>query len=351
MHRHRSPTRSTCRVVATLMLLLLGAAAAPAQDASAAPLANPRPFLWRIDGAVPSYLFGTIHLPDDRATDVHPEVERALAASDAVFTELAMDQMVSPQLLAAMQLPDGQTLADVAPAALVERVRRRLGVRDGAPSPLLSMRPWVLSMQVMLQGRMGTGDALDMQIWKDAKSAGKDTGGLETVAEQLAVFQDLGLDGEVGLLTVTLDVLDDFERRGQDLCSEMLGAYCNGDTSRLLAFFELMNGEGSPWQALSRTLLTDRNLRMAERIDRMLHDAPQRRFAFAVGAGHLVGATSIVDLLRARGYTVTRVPESLANVDEELELLQREVEQRQARIRALQERRRELATPAPRKAG
>lgn len=327
------------------------ASAAPGQETTPAALANPRPFLWRVDGEVPSYLFGTIHLPDERATDVHPEVEAALGTADAVFTELAMDQMVSPKLVAALQIPDGKTLGDIAPAALVERVGKKLGLPDGSRASALRVRPFALSVQVVLQRRASTGTALDMQIYKDAKSAGKQVGGLETIEEQLAAMGSLDLAGELGLLTVSLDVLDDFERRGRDLCDEMLDAYCDGDTRRLLSFFDLMGGEGSPWQTLSRSLLTDRNLRMAERIDRMLHDAPKRRFVFAVGAGHLVGATSVVDLLRARGYVVTRVPESLANVDEELEQLKGEVEQREARMRLLQDRRRALAEPARRKAG
>ncbi len=333
-----------------ILVASCAAAAAPGQETAPA-LTNPRPFLWRVEGEVPSFLFGTIHLPDERVTDVHPEVEAVLGAADAVFTELAMDQIVSPKLMAAMQIPDGKTLGDIAPPALVERVAKKLGLPDESRAAALRVRPFALSVQVMLQSRMGKGVALDMQIYKDAKSAGKQVGGLETIEEQLAAFGSLDLAGEIGLLTVSLDVLDDFERRGLDLCSEMLDAYCAGDTKRLLSFFDLMGGEGSPWHTLSRSLLTDRNLRMAERIDRFLHDTPKRRFVFAVGAGHLVGAASVVDLLRARGYVVTRVPESLANVDEELEQLKGEVEQREARIRLLQDRRRALAEPGRRKAG
>ncbi|MBL8750356.1 MAG: TraB/GumN family protein [Planctomycetes bacterium] len=350
MPNGRHLVRGLARAV-SILLVSCAAAAAPGQEPSPTALANPRPFLWRVEGDVPSFLFGTIHLPDERATDVHPEVETVLGAADAVFTELAMDQIVSPKLMAAMQIPDGKTLGDIAPPALVERVRKKLGLPDATRASSLKLRPFALSLQVVLQGRAGKGVALDMQIYKDAKSAGKQVGGIETIEEQLAAFDSLDIAGEVGLLTVSLDVLDDFERRGLDLCTEMLDAYCAGDTKRLLSFFDLMGGEGSPWEALSRSLLTDRNLRMAERIDRMLHEAPKRRFVFAVGAGHLVGATSVVDILRARGHVVTRVPESLANIDEEVEQLKGEVEQREARIRLLQDRRRALAEPTRRKAG
>ena len=37
------------------------------------------PFLWRIEGPVPSYLYGTIHVPDAQVTNLPPAVEQAFA--------------------------------------------------------------------------------------------------------------------------------------------------------------------------------------------------------------------------------------------------------------------------------
>ena len=48
-----------------------GPAAAPAV---AVPTQVERPLLWRIELAPPSYLFGTIHLPDERVTKLPPVV-------------------------------------------------------------------------------------------------------------------------------------------------------------------------------------------------------------------------------------------------------------------------------------
>jgi hypothetical protein len=64
-----------------------------------------------------------------------------------------------------------------------------------------------------------------------------------------------------------------------------------------------------------------------------------------------MGETNIVDLLRARGYSVTRIPETLPNLDEELRGLRREVAMRRARIMELETRRAALTANGPRKAG
>lgn len=359
MHPHHpthghAPRRA--RPLFAACLALLGAfarsqeapAAPPRQPAAAGDAtANPRPFLWRIDGKAPSYLFGTFHLPDERVTAVHPEVERALRDSDAVFTEIPMDMSMSAKLMQAMQMPKGKSLRDVLSADLLQRTRKRIG----SDAEKAGLRPWVLSMQALVGTRRPTGEPLDLQVYRDAKSAGKEVGGIETVDEQLAVFESLGLEGEAELLKATLDHVADYEARGRDLCEEMIVAYCSGDVARTLAFFTEMDAKCGVWGTLNRTLLVDRNVRMAERIDRLLQATPVRKFTFAVGAAHLIGATNVVDLLRARGYVITRVPMTAANLDEEIETLQRDVARQEARIEWLRARRAELPEAARRKAG
>jgi len=353
---HRSARRRAVAILRGAFVfvgLLVSCPAAPQTtdkpDApSAAARTEARPFLWRIDGTVPSWLLGTFHLPDERVTDLPEVVERALADADALFAELDMDQAMSPALMNAMRMPDGRTLRDVVPAELRERVGKRIG-GEAVFTAMNSMRPVVVAMQV-LAPKQRSGTPLDLMLWKDAKSAGKEVGALETIEEQIAAMTAAGIDGEVAMLRETLDHLDAYEKRGLDLVEEMIVAYCAGDTQRTVAFFEEMNGDG-PWKVLGRTLLTDRNLRMAERIDRRLRDTPKKKFVFAVGAGHLIGETNVVDLLRARGFVVTRVPESAVNIDEELTQLQREVEARQQRIDQLRAKRAALAEPPRKKAG
>lgn len=349
------PTRcspSFAPALRTVVLVVL-VGAPPAQDPTPTPQPEPpaaaaRPFLWRIDGEVPCWLFGTFHVPDERITDLPPVVEQAFAGVDAVFTEIDMDTALSPELLKSFAMPAGKTLRDVTPPETLAQLRKRLG-GEAAITAVQGMRPWAVSMQVMV-GTRRTGTPLDMMLWKDAKSAGKEIGGLETIQEQLAAFDAFGLEGDVSLLRDTLDLLDDYEKRGLDATEEMIRAWCAGDTERTLGFFDEMSGRGV-WKRLSRTLLVDRNFRMAERIDRKLHDAPKKKFAFAVGTGHLIGESSVVDLLRARGYVVTRVPESLANVDEEIGQLEREVRARRARIDQLLEKRAALTHTPQKKAG
>jgi uncharacterized protein YbaP (TraB family) len=78
------------RLIALWLLCIGSAAAAQTRvpAAAAAPAPWTRPFLWRIEGAAPSYLFGTMHLPDERAAHFPPSVAQALESSQAVVLEI-----------------------------------------------------------------------------------------------------------------------------------------------------------------------------------------------------------------------------------------------------------------------
>jgi uncharacterized protein YbaP (TraB family) len=103
-------------------------AAPAASDAPApeAPRPTERPFLWRIDGETPSYLYGTIHLPDDRVLALPDVVREAIESSDGLYTEIPME--LSEQLKAAskIMLPGMTTLSDKLPEDLHDRLATHL---------------------------------------------------------------------------------------------------------------------------------------------------------------------------------------------------------------------------------
>lgn len=56
--------------------------------------------------------------------------------------------------------------------------------------------------------------------------------------------------------------------------------------------------------SFNTVLVNNRNLVMAGRIEKL---AGQRSMLIAIGAGHLGGKKGLIDLLRAKGYTLTPV--------------------------------------------
>ena len=72
---------------------------------STAVRATDKPFLWRIEGTAPSYLYGTVHVPDPRVLELPEIVRRAFDASDVFNAEIPLDPATQAGMLARIMLP------------------------------------------------------------------------------------------------------------------------------------------------------------------------------------------------------------------------------------------------------
>lgn len=298
------------------------ASAAPAPSEAPSAAASPRrawtrPFLYRVvdprapAGAKASYLFGTIHLPDERLDVFPPPLADALASADAVYTEIPMDPGTQLTMTPKLLLPNGQTLHAVAPRDLCEKVEGLFAERMLPFAPFSTMKPWVIATQLVLLDKLmvlAVKKPLDMVIYSNATRAGKQVFGLETVDEQLAVFDGLSQAEQVEMLRATVQLLEKQKKEGRDATEELLAPYVAGDDAKLR---DAITAGFDPKDKLSAKLLkrlfTERNERMAQRAAARMKGAPDKAHFFAVGAGHVVGDDGVVSRLAKMGYTVARV--------------------------------------------
>lgn len=299
----------------------------------------PRPFLWRIDGPAPSYVFGTIHLPDERVTNLHPAVEAALDEADAVYTELPMDMETMMEAAREMALPGRTSLKDVLPDALYERLKKFLADRGMPIAPLSKLKVWAIATQIPLIEHLkeiASGQPLDMLLYNRARDEEKETGGLETVDEQVGVFDGLSTDEQVQLLEDSMDQVEELDAKGEDILDKTIRLYVAGDAEALM---DLMHESASEDDALQlkieEALLWKRNRLMADRIAEKIRSAPDRSFFFAVGAAHMPTDRGVIALLRGKGFEVARLPETAAEVEARIRELEQRLESLRARLREL----------------
>jgi uncharacterized protein len=297
-------------------------AQAPAPAAVAAASAVKTPFLWRIEGPVPSYLYGTIHVPDARVTNLPPAVLQAFASSAAVFTEIPMDGSLQIGMMGKMMLPGDQSLSQVVGPELYTRLSQAIerSLPKDSPGPMAAamtamlgrLKPWAAMLQLamieFLPDMMAGNKALDTMLFDRAKSEGKETGGLETVDEQLAVFEGLTTDEQVRLLKLTLDTMDEAHKAGRSASRELIESYLTGDLDKLAALSnESMKGEPELQKKFMARALDGRNVVMVDRLLAKRAERPNKVCFFAVGTLHYAGEEGIVALLEKKGLKVTRV--------------------------------------------
>jgi uncharacterized protein len=294
------------------LLLLLAAPAAAQVPAGPLPSAE-IPFgqgrLWQVErpGAEPSYVFGTFHGADPRLLDLPAGVEARLSGAWRLILELRFDRETLMRVGAAMVAPPGACLCDLVEPQLFAQVTT-VGARYGLPPRALDgMRPWALisifSMPPVELVRQKAGVLpLDQQLQASAEERGIPIYGLETVAEQVAIFDALPDADEVTLLRAAVQENAQID----DSYAIFLEAYLAGDGGSLLelTLAQARANQEAIYDVLLERLLAKRNARMVARMQE--HLAVGRSFV-AVGDLHLRGADGILAGLERRGYRISRL--------------------------------------------
>ena len=304
------------------------------------------PFLWKIEGPgveKACWLYGTMHLGDDRLLAIPKVVDDAMANADALYCELAMDEMMKNQvkMTKMMLLPKGQKLSTILPADLYEKLDKRLRKLGASAGRFDNFQIWALNL-TMAQfeaAKAGMLKSLDQTIYATAKSDGLEVGGLETFDEQMAAVSAASQADQIAGLRDSLAYMDKLEESGKTSMGILLEAYLTGSEHRILSVVEETMGPDEELnERLMKPMLEERNGRMADRIAKKLTgQGKPRSFFFAVGAMHNIGKGSVVELLRKKGYTLSRVA-APRPTDAEIKALQSEVRELRKQVRRLERR-------------
>ena len=298
------------------------AAAPEAEAAGSEALAGTGPFLWRVEGRAPTYLFGTIHVPDERVLTLSPSVVKAFTDSAAVYTEIPMDSATQMGVMGKVMLPDGTQLSQVIGEPLYNRMtaaaEKTLGGEHAALGAILGplfqrMKPWAamsqLSLLEFLPDIMAGKQPLDAMLYARAQAEGKKVGALETPDEQIAVFESFTLAEQTRMLELTLDEIERVKPGGRTQTQELIDAYLSGDMAVVSNVMEeAMAGDRALMARFQEIAIVRRNNHMTERILALRKEQPSTVLFVAVGTAHYAGPTGIVAQLQKAGLKVTRVP-------------------------------------------
>ncbi|MBI3547195.1 MAG: TraB/GumN family protein [Gammaproteobacteria bacterium] len=258
--------------------------------------------LWKIETSniKPSFLFGTIHTDDTRVIALPEPVAKALDNSNLFAMEALIDGDALVQMAEAMYFNDGKTLQQVIGKALYDEVLQILAKHGLPTAGVEKQKPWAVIMMLSMPPPK-TGLFFDLVLENLATQQNKPITGLETISEQIAVFNELPLEEQTLLLQETLRSYKDFDQA----IEELIQAYLARDLKRLGEITEKHEpGDDRLYQKIMDRLLVTRNTRMLTRMTSLLK---QGNAFIAVGAAHLPGDTGLLNLLEKAGYRVTPV--------------------------------------------
>jgi uncharacterized protein YbaP (TraB family) len=277
-----------------------------AEEEAATPTENP--FLWILSTEPPAFLFGTIHLPDDRVLALPDVVTAAFEASDVVCTEIPLDMNTQTKAVTAFILPGDDNLYTILPSDLYERTSKYFESKGFSLSMFQKFKVYAVVLQLVLLDYLpdfATKQPLDAMFYSWAEEENKESDALEAVEEQIAIFEAFSVEEQIELLRTSLDYL---EEDGGKFAETMIDAYIAGDSDNLWKIlYEYMDPDSPIDQKFMRLAFTERNRRMADRIAQRLKDNTDKIYFFAIGAGHYHQKDGILALLKEKGYKAQRL--------------------------------------------
>ena len=263
------------------------------------------PALWEVrdaDSAI--WLFGSFHvLPEELAWRT-PLFDEIVSAADEVVFEANVGPAaiadIGAKAFAIGIYTDGTLLTDVIDDGSEAKLRSFASSVDLPVGSVLAMKPWfaanTLSVAAMAaQGFTAGGVEFVLQ---PELPAGKQAF-LETGEEQLAVLAGAPEAEQIALLVSTLDEAETMPK----VMDKMMSNWVKGTPDRLADLF--LAEMGGFEDAFLDRLIFARNRDWIPALETRL--AENTKAVVVVGAAHLIGEGSVLDLLETAGYTVKRV--------------------------------------------
>ena len=280
-------------------VLLLWAAGAHAAD-------QQHHILWSLQGKTNKvYLLGSVHLLKE-GEKLPAAVDSAYADAEKLVMEIDMDDLDPVQMqhdvMELAALPEGQTLEQQLGPQVYERFStqsRALGIE---PTMLNNFRPWFAAITLVQLQLMKLGfdpeSGVEKRLTARAATDGKPIQGLETAREQLEIMARLPEKQQREFLLYSVE---DAERMATEV-DELVAAWRKGDATQMA---KLLQEGFDEYPDLYRPLTVDRNRKWIPQIEQLLDGRDD--YLVVVGALHLVGTDSVIDLLTRKGYKIKQL--------------------------------------------
>ncbi|MGO9994073.1 MAG: TraB/GumN family protein [Steroidobacteraceae bacterium] len=262
--------------------------------------------LWALHGKHNTvYLLGSIHVLRAQDYPLAPAVLQAYADAKALLMEVNLEDIdsaeVQSEMLASAMLPEGSTLPSILGPqryAHATSLAHEVGVDL---SSFDQFAPWFAAEAISQLQLMELGfqpqSGVEMYFLERARSDGKSIAGLETVHDQIALFEGLSMNEQSEYLVSSLEQAHELPKEVDD----MVRAWQRGDT----AWFESqLKSELGRDPALYQSVLAARNRKWIPKIEALLSD--DKNYLVIVGTGHLVGRNSVIELLKKDGVGTTQ---------------------------------------------
>ena len=281
-------------------------ASAPKLKADASAKSATRGLLFEIkSGDKVAYLFGSIHIAKADFYPMSPKVEAAYSQADTVAveadtTDMNAVQAVMPKMMYAA--PD--KLENHLTPAPWANFKAMFGPSS---EQMQGLKPFTITSAIAVQMGMQMGfdpaHGIDNHFIKRSKTDKKTLVELESLDFQADIIGGLNDEESDALISSLIDGMKKGEMMKE--FQNIVTSWNDADTIAIAKVFEESANKNVGSKRIMKMLMDDRNEGMVAKINDMMKAG--KKLFVVVGAGHLAGKKSVVDLLKKQGLEVTQI--------------------------------------------
>lgn len=258
--------------------------------------------LWKIEGKKvkkDAYIFGTIHLIEKEKFYFPDHFRQLVSNSGQIVLEIGnLNQM---EALNHMMLQQGTFFDFFTPEqtdSILVWAKESMGMEpEQFKMALGKMKPFTIVQLTTQKDLIGKIESYDMKIQSIAVENDIPVIGLETIAQQIAIFDNMDT---LTQREMVMELIRNPQKQNETLHA-MFEIYLQQNVDKM---YQFISEEGGSMMEFSDELLLKRNHDWIPKIEELIQ---KKSTLIAVGAGHLGGEEGVLRLLEKKGYRITPV--------------------------------------------
>lgn len=258
--------------------------------------------LWKIEGKKTKkdvYLFGTMHLVENEYYHFPEKLKEIVTSSEQIVLEIA--DLNATQGMKYLTLNEGSFFDYFSKEqidSILNYAKENLDMSEARFRFFITkLKPLVMVQLTQTKNITGPTESYEFNLIQMAKTKNIPTLGLETIEEQLAIFEKLDS------LQTTHMVMESI-RNNPESRSEFKNIQELYRAQDIESLYNLINQNEGALSELNLDLVDNRNTNWVQQIEKIIR---KKKTFIAVGAGHLGGPNGLIRQLSREGYKLTPV--------------------------------------------
>lgn len=274
-----------------------------------APVQAQNSILWEVRGnglSDASYLLGTLKFIGEKEYFMHKEITEILKTCAIFAIEDEVDHRAQHELNKAIHFPKGESLASVMRPEEYTKLENfflsefKISKKDFRKK-YARLKPLALSITMTRLALHEGVKFYDIELLKQANDYRIDTYSLESIEREAEAFNAFPVEAQVAAL---MHSVNNFETQIEEY-KKLEAAYVKGDLDKV---FEYSLHPFEKNEVFIEEFYFKRNTEWLPKLEKMFSE---KKSFVAVGAAHMKGEKGLLNLLKAKGYTLT--PISVSN--------------------------------------